>query len=326
MAESGRRVPENSATYREFVRLYDLARQLRPTGVDRWNRELYATSGIGGFDQQTGAIGIREPLLREGLTKDPASNARWQARALATVLNRATRAGMHVDAPGEANVVRTTQSRGLQDGVASVRAATDFHAFTRMAGYPNLAFNDQESGAYAAANELIRQTSGPSVDRQQLVDRLHQGPAMMHFDRLAEGVVRNRLAEVAPAEGVDRQAMRRELIGEMLHPQWDSLAQRSPEDGRRVAGEIGQALNAKVDEIRRRSPQTLQVAPSDGRQREAATKPRPGQESTARFLTGLAPAGGAAGQAPSLGDGSRAAAQHATAATRPRAPGESMRR
>ncbi|WP_329001426.1 hypothetical protein OHA18_00605 [Kribbella sp. NBC_00709] len=90
MPESAERVSENSPTYREFTRLYDLARQLRPTGFDRWNRELYETSGRGGFDQDTGAIGIHQPLLREELTRHPTATPRRQARALATVLNRVT--------------------------------------------------------------------------------------------------------------------------------------------------------------------------------------------------------------------------------------------
>ncbi|MFF0342045.1 hypothetical protein [Kribbella sp. NPDC004875] len=334
MAESGQRVPENSPTYREFSRLYDLARQLRPTGVDLWNRELYATSEHGGFDHQTGAIGIHERILREGLSRDHATDSELQSLALAKVLERATHAGMTIEAPGEPNAVQTTQSRGLHDGLAAVRAATDFQAFNRMSGYPPVKFdNTRLSGAYAATNDLIHQVSGPSVDRQQLVGRLHEGPAVMHFDQLAEGVVHNRLQEVAPPEGPDRQAVRRELISTMLHPQWESLAGRSPEAGRQVAGEIGQALNAKVDEIRRRGPHPDLGVQADGAPRENgarkiagvaregevgggepprdATAPTSARQDVeaARFLSGLAPAAGATGRTPSLGDGSRAAAR-----------------
>ncbi|RZT13566.1 hypothetical protein EV649_6762 [Kribbella sp. VKM Ac-2569] len=332
MAESAQRVPEDSPTYREFSRLYDLARQLRPTGVDRWNRELYATSGPGGLDQRTGAIGIHEPLLRAGLTRNPTDNPRRQGRALATVLNRVTQAGMEVDAPGEVNAVGTTQSQGLHEGVAAVRAANDFDVFTRSAGYPHLAFDGtQQSGAYVAANDLIQQASGPSVDRLKLINRLNNGPAVMHFDQLAEAVVRNRLQEVAPSEGADRQAVRRELITTMLHPQWDSLAQRSPEAGQHVAGEIGKALNAKVDEIRQRFQHTVQEPAADG-VRQQAVEPTPVRDSkqsevpAARFLSGVAPAAGALGQRPSLGDGSRAAVERGTATVRSRGPGESPRR
>jgi hypothetical protein len=341
MPESAKRVPDDSPAYREFTRLYDLARQLRPTVVDRWNRELYATSGHGGFGQDTGAIGIHEPLLREGLARHAAANPRLQARALGAVLTRAAQAGMELDAPGEANAIRTTKSRGLHDGVAAVRAATDLQALSRRAGYPSLTLDDrQQSGAYAAANGLIQQASGPSVDRRDLINRLCQGPAVMHFDQLAEAVVRNRLQEVAPAEGVDREAGRRQLIATMLHPQWDSLAQRSPEAGQHVAEEISRALNAKVEELRRKHPWADRETPADGLRDQAAHQPEntteqsarrpedrteqtglsPGtgdqEVAAARFLSGVAPAAGAAGRASALGDGSRAAAARASASAR----------
>ncbi|WP_432878221.1 hypothetical protein ACQPYH_30450 [Kribbella sp. CA-245084] len=323
MPESAQRVPEDSPTYREFTRLYDLARQLRPTVADRWNRELYATSGRGGFDQDTGAIGVHELLLREGLTRDPTANPRRQARALDAVLTRTTQAGMKLEAPGEANAVRTTQSRGLYDGVAAVRAADDFEAFAELAGYEDLSFGGQEhSGAYAAANGLVQQAAGVSVDRRELIDRLSRGPAVMQFDQLAEAVVRNRLEEIAPAEGVDRQAVRQELVETMLHPQWESLAGRSPEAGQHVAEEIGRGLNAKVEEIRRRGPHPARIAetgdvPQQQVGREApvdGAQAGPSQMkdvAAARFLSGVAPAAGAAGRGSGLGDGSRAAAARA---------------
>ncbi|GAA1569697.1 MULTISPECIES: hypothetical protein [Kribbella] len=326
MPEPTQRVPEDSPAYREFARLYDLARQLRPTEVDRWKGDLYATDGPGGFDRRTGAIGIDEPLLLHELTGRASSTPRRQAQALATVLHRATEAGMHQDAAGAVNAVRNGRSLALHDGFASVRAASDLGTFAEMAGYPEPRFDPARTGGtYAAANNLINQVSGARVDRVALLRQLSHGPVAMHFDQLADAVVQNRLHDTVRDEPGAQQRVRRELIATMLHPAWDSLAQRSPEAGARVAEEIGSALNAKVDEIRRRSPQTPQVAASDGPQPEP-TKPRPQQESTARFLTGLAPAGRATGQTPSLGDGSRAAAQHATPAARPRTPGEPTRR
>lgn len=327
MAESAERVPEDSATYREFARLYDGARRLRPTGIDRWNGELYATSGLGGFDQRTGAIGVHEPILREGLSQTP--DRRRQAHALTTVLHRATQAGMDLDAPHEPNAVRTNHSLGITEGVAAVRAADDFINFSELAGYEGLTFDGQQhTGAHAATTNLIAQATGPRVDRSELIDRLSEGPAALHFDRLAEGVVRNRLEEVAPAEGADRRALRAELIGAMLHPRWEELARRSPEAGRQVAEEIGRALNSKVDEIRQRAPHTAQEPASDG-VRQQAVEPTPVRESkapvggskpsevpVARFLNDVAPAAGATGKRPSLGDGSRAAAARATAPVR----------
>ncbi|NIK58053.1 hypothetical protein [Kribbella shirazensis] len=367
MPEPAQRVPEDSAAYREFARLYNVARQLRPTGVDRWNRELYATRGPGYFDQRIGAIGVNENRLRQGLTlpSEPA-NSRVHAAALATVLRRASQAGMALDAPGEANAVRTDGSLGLSDGVASLRVAGDFQAFSRMAGYPRLAYDgSQETGASAAANGLVHQASGPRLSRGELLNDLSRGPVAMQFDRLAEGVVRNRLEEVAPAEGVDRRAMRAELIGTMLHPRWEELAQRSPEAGRQVADEIGRALNAKVDELRRTTRQTTMGAAGDGVQspgverlqsdvrhaatqqsqprdagsepRDAGSEPRDagseaqdaGSEAqdAVRFLRGVAPAAEVPGSAPALGDGSRVAARASVPrAARVRNSGEPRRR
>jgi hypothetical protein len=338
MPDTAQRVPEDSATYREFARLYDVARRLRPTGIDRWNRELYATSGVGYFDQRTGSIEMHDGLLRKGLGPQASGGPRWQAAALATVLNRATQAGMVLDAPGEANAVRTNRSLGLNDGVASVRAAADLRIYNRMAGYPRLAYDEgQETGAHAAANGLIAQAAGPRVSRAELIDHLGQGPVALHFDRLAEGVVRNRLEEVAPPEGADRRALRAELIGTMLHPRWDDLAQRSPETGRQVAEEIGRALDAKVDELRHRH-QHANTASDGVRQESAERTPTPdthrptrdsgrSEVSPARFLSGVAPAAGAAGTKPSLGDGSRGASvDRGAASVRSRGADESLRR
>ncbi|MGW6197839.1 hypothetical protein ACWF0M_16975 [Kribbella sp. NPDC055110] len=315
MAESAQRVPEHSATYQEFARLYDVARRLRPTGIDRWNGELYATSGLGGFDQRTGAIGVHEPILREGLSQTP--DHRRQAHALATVLHRATHAGMDLDAPREANAVRTNHSLGIAEGFAAVRATNDFTTFSELAGYEGLVFDEQQhTGAYAATTALIAQAAGPRVDRRDLINRLSRGPAVMQFDRLAEGVVRNRLEEVVPGEGVDRRAVRGELIGAMLHPRWEELARRSPEAGRQVAEEIGRAVNSKVDEIRHRFQHTAQEPAADGVRQRAVEPVRDSKQAevpAARFLNDVAPAAGATGERPSLGDGSRAAAARASA-------------
>ncbi|MFF0270581.1 hypothetical protein [Kribbella sp. NPDC004536] len=335
MPDAAQRVPEDSAAYREFARLYDLARELRPTAVDGWNRALYATNGPGGFDHQSGAIGVDEPLLRHELTGRPSATPRRQAHALATVLHRATEAGMPKDAPGAANAVRNEQSLALHDGIASVRAATDFRTFAVMAGYPHATFDPSENtGTYAAANALIHQVSGPRLDREELLERLNQGPVAMQFDQLADAVVENRLRDhVAPE---DRPAVRRVLIGTMLHPAWEGLAGQSPEAGRHVADEIGRALNAKVDEIRQSGPHGQRDASAGGTGAEAVRVPvedvrapvgavraqvdgvraaggevsvAGGEVPVARFLSGVAPAGGAAGRKPLLGDGSRGAGE-----------------
>jgi hypothetical protein len=313
------RVPEGSRAYTEFARLYALAQNIRPTGVDRWNRQLYAATGdvLGGFDNRTGAIRIRDPLLREYLTGQATANRRRQTQALATVLHEATHAGMELDAPAERNAIRTKHSLGLTEGFAEVRAAEAFHVFTELAGYPGLVFTEpQYEGAFIATESLIKQVSGLRVDSQELIDRLARGPGVMHFDQLAEAVLQNRLAEVVPFRSEDRGAVRAALIGTMLHPQWQTLIKRPADAGQMVAGEIGRALNAKVEEIRHRyrsapgngNPFPGQP-PNAGAGREApAIDPQPaaGQRpppTELRFLSGLAPAADAARHRPQLGDG-----------------------
>jgi hypothetical protein len=103
-----------------------------------------------------------------------------------------------------------------------------------------------------------------------------------------------------------------------------------------VADEIGRALNAKVDEIRRTSSRPGQDVATGGTdhgpasQREADSGGQApkvvGEVPAARFLTGMAPAAGAAERTSSLGDGSRTQADRAAALSRTHGPGESARR
>jgi hypothetical protein len=316
------RVPEGSAAYREFTRLYALARSIRPTAFDGWNRELFATTGDqrGCFNTRTGAIRVSGRLLGECVNGPETGNPRRRAQALATVLRAATHAGMELDAPAERNAVRTAHSLAVVDGFAHVRAAEDFRIFTEIAGHRGLAFsNPQYDGAFTATQGLLQQASGPRVDRQELISRLAHGPGVMHFDHLADAVLQNRLAEVVPFRAEDRRAVRAALIGTMLHPQWESLAQRPAETGAQVASQIGQALNAKVEEIRYRHHHASRTPSPDSRltpaaepatarlnkQSTTADPHRPAPE--AKFLTGLAPAANAVDQKPLLGDGARGA-------------------
>jgi hypothetical protein len=55
-----RRIDEASAEYAEVARLYRIAQQLRPGGLDGWNRELYSRSdGKWGGIQPDGTMRFR---------------------------------------------------------------------------------------------------------------------------------------------------------------------------------------------------------------------------------------------------------------------------
>ena len=198
----GRLVPRESATYREFARLYELARRLRPSAVDRWNGDLYATGtkNWGEFAPKSGDMRLSGPLVLQHLTAAPGQISPGErAQALGTVLHEATHAGMATDAPDEPNAVRSPHSAGLMEGIAEVRTVQDFPAFARLAGHPGLALPASAyPGAHAATQNVLQQASGPAVDRLALLGEAVRGPAVMHFDQLAEGVVRNRLEEGGP--------------------------------------------------------------------------------------------------------------------------------
>ncbi|TCO40104.1 hypothetical protein EV646_11818 [Kribbella antiqua] len=310
-------ISPDSPSYREFTRLYRLARSIRPTPIDRWNGQLYAMNGdtLGGFDHRTGSIKVNGPLVFRYLTGRPAPNRRRQAQALSTVLHEATHAGMTLDAPAEPNAVRTNHSLGLTEGLAELRAAQDFQIFAELAGYPGLVFTEpQYEGAFIATESLLKQASGLRVDSEQLIDRLAQGPGVMHFDQIAEAVLQNRLAEVVPFRTTDRTAVRAALIETMLHPQWATLIHRPADSGRSVANEIGQALNSKLDELRRhyrsapRAPWPTAPPNADADRAPQPTTDPPDSNHLPpelRFLAGVAPAADATRRKPVAGDGSR---------------------
>jgi hypothetical protein len=268
-------VPRDSAHYREFARLYQLARIQRPTAFDRWSGNLYATRSLqwGSFDPPTGDLRMSEQLVLRHLTGSTSQDEPVrQAEALATVLHEATHAGMQTDARDQPNAVRTLHSLGAMEGFAELRAMNDFEVFTVNAGYPGLRPGEpQYPGAYAAMNSLVTQVSGPAKDRYAFLAEATGGPAAMHFDQLADGVVRNRLPDVVADREQDRRAVRAVLIQAMLHPHWPTLHQSSTAAGELAAEDIRLSLNAKVDEIcRHYRAHPAQTFPADSPGPEAA--------------------------------------------------------
>ncbi len=263
-------VSRDSPAYREFARLYRLAQSLRPTGVDRWNGELWATQGDrwGGFHPGTGRITLSgDHVLRHLVNSGNTSRPGERAQALATVLHEATHAGMPTDAPSQPNAVRSEHSLGVMEGLAEIRALEDFEAFAHVAGYSGLAVPEpQYPAAHAAVQGLLEQASGPRKTWNDLIDEGTRGPGVMHFDQLADGVLRNRLHDVVPDRAEHRLAVRAALIEPMMHQGWILLKELdSAETGLEVARNIRSRLDAKVDEIQRHYRATPgQVFPAEG--------------------------------------------------------------
>jgi hypothetical protein len=276
METGGCAVPRDAPVYQEFVRLYHLARDLRPTAVDRWNGELLVSPAghLGGFSPTTGQIRLAEASVLRHL--DPASTAttrQERAEALATVLHEATHAGMETDAPNEPNAVRSRISTAAMEGLAELRTFTDFELYAAAAGYPGLVVaRPQYAGAFAAMDDLVGQVTGPAVDRHAFLEAAVRGPGAMHFDQLANAAVRNRLADVVPPNAEDQLRVRAALIATMTHPLWVTLLHdRPPDAGRMVAHEIRQSLNQKIDEIRQHyRAQPGRAFPAEGPNAEAA--------------------------------------------------------
>lgn len=315
MPAGDRLIPPDSAVHREFVRLYRIARVLRPTPIDRWNGELYATDAAvwGSVSPLTGAVRLSAKLVLPHLTGSTShQHPVEQAEALATVLHESTHTGMELKALTRPNAVHSNHSLGLTEGVAEVRAVEDFHAFTWRAGYLDVVLpGPQYEGAYAATDRLLDQASGPFKSREQLTDELVAGPAAMHFDRLAGGVVRNRLWDVVPHHEEHQRAVRAALIRPMLHDVWPQLPDQPTSIGERVGEEIRMGLNVKVDEIRRYyrygGRRTFDV---DGVAGSRHDRPKGAAADVAgglQFLEAQAPAVGAVTRRPLLGQGARRA-------------------
>ena len=273
-----RLVPRDSAVYQEFARLHRVARSMRPTSVDRWNGDLYATDTPrwGGFDPATGNIRLSDQRVLRHLTGSLSkTEPDEQAQALASVLHELTHAGMETDALDQPNAVRSPHSLGAMEGVAELRALNDFVPFSVSAGYQGLQVPPPaRAGAYAAMDSLVTQASGPAMGRYALIAETVRGPGAMHFDQLADGVLRNRLAEVVPARAEDRIAVRAALIRTMTHNHWPTLPDVTAETGRVVAEDIRRKpqLQSRRDSpplpiqtptaIPRRLPQPVRRTPS----------------------------------------------------------------
>ncbi|MFF1821235.1 hypothetical protein ACFVWG_28285 [Kribbella sp. NPDC058245] len=294
-------IPPDSRVHQEFTRLYRLAQQQRPGSGGRWNGELYALhdGGSAQLNSQTGAIALSADRVLPYLARQvPPNQHDHQAGALRTVLEMSTHASMSV-APES-----SPHSHSLAAGIGEVRVATDFEAFANRAGYPQLTLPTSEpSGVHAAADSLLTQASGLTTGRDELLSELVATPVGQQFDRLANGVVRNRLREEVPYGR--QEAARARLIEPMLHEAWPRLPAHDAAAGQQVADEIRTGLNSTVEELRHEHhPASTAHAPTST-----------SMDGQLRFLAGQASPTRATSYRPELGDGARGRGGTKTQAT-----------
>jgi len=158
------RIDPSSEEYRQFVRLYEGARALRPSEVDRWNRELYATIDEGqnwGSFHPDGYFKLSKELVFDKLGPD--ATPQEQVQALATVLHESNHARVQVNAQNEPNAVLSRHSKALDEGLTEWVSVNDVAAFADMTGYGELPDAKPEyPAAYQATN---RSSSMPPVPR-----------------------------------------------------------------------------------------------------------------------------------------------------------------
>lgn len=246
------RVDRASPVYQEFARLYRIARDLRPSGVDRWNGELSARTDDkwGGF-QQDGSMRLSRDLVLAHLSgAADGRNPRVQAQALATVLHESGHAGAVLDAPHEPNAVRSRESRLLDEGLVECRAVEDFRLFAERAGYHGLVLDGHEYEAAVEASDQLVAYAAEGERQNELRRSAINQPVVMRWDAIANEVVNSKLGDVVPQDPRHQQAARAELVNAMVHPGWQNLSSRPAEAGRLAAHDSAARLDAAVGRIR----------------------------------------------------------------------------
>jgi hypothetical protein len=248
--EGMQRIEASAPVYHEVARLYQIAKQLRPGGLDRWNGELYAR-----FDDKWGGLGrdgtmrLNNDLVLRHLTGGQLSdNPEIQGQALATVLHESYHARSEFDARKEPNALRQPQSVGLDEGLTELAAVEDFRAFADQAGYEGVPQPSAEyPGAVRATSELLDHVSKNQADRDQLVNTALDSPVMMRWDKMADNVVRNDLPMVPP-DPQHQQAARAHLVNQMAVPGWHGVHDRR-DAGPIVAADTKAALDMARGQI-----------------------------------------------------------------------------
>jgi hypothetical protein len=350
MAGERREVDQNSAVYKEFTRLYRIAREMRPSSIDKWNGKLFAIDDgpWGSFDPKTGNISLSQELVLDhltGSTTQPPSMA--QAQAIATVYHEAEHARVDGNAPHELNAMHHPNTLTLNEGLTERRTVNDFPVFAELSGYHGLGLGQhQYEGAVEAVDRLVAHAA--TEDRQnQLVREALDQPVAMQWDPIANEIVRNQLGDVVPQNPRHRQAARAELIRAMSAPPWAGIQHRPQRSGVLIGEDAQRGLNAAVGRIREHYAQhpgtpypstppnaaaaaALDVprermfsdfSPSENSHLAAGSRGQAtaiAEPAMRAAFAGQAPAAGATQRAPNLGNGARGSGRGTSPGLEPR--------
>ncbi|WP_157979546.1 hypothetical protein [Kribbella monticola] len=217
------RIAPESPVYQEVARLYQIAQEMRPGGLDRWNGELYSRTDdkYGGLTRD-GTFRLNEKLVLDHLTGgDGSGDPIRQGQALATVFHESLHARVAMDARSEPNALRKPQSIGLDEGLTELATNADYEQFAQLAGYDDTATPDPEyPGAVHAAGELLDRATTSEAERADLLTAAIDQPVMMRWDTIAGHIVQNELADTVPSDADHQQAARAHLVNQMGVDEW----------------------------------------------------------------------------------------------------------
>ncbi len=245
------RIDPSSEEYRQFVRLYETARSVRPSELDRWNGELYASVGEGknwGSLRRDGSLQLSQELVLDQLGPDAAPTD--QVQALTTILHEANHARVEIKAIEDPNAVLSDHSKALDEGLTEWVAVDDVAEFAERAGYGSLPDpKPAYPSAYKATGALLEYAAGPE-GASDLADRAIDAPVTMRWDVIADEIVKNRLSDVVPSDPEHQQAARAELVNAMTTSSWKGLDESRVDISASVTAETAHALDQATQRIR----------------------------------------------------------------------------
>jgi hypothetical protein len=262
-----RPVLPTSTAYCEFARLYQIARHLRPSAVDRWNGELYTRDDAqwGSLHPKTGALRLSSYKVMPYLTGPPGvPDRKAQSQALQAVLHEIYHCRVQDNVPKHIpNAIRTVESRALDEGLTEYMAAGDLPLFADPAGYGELLSAGHEyPGAFEATRQLLEYAAPDPQRRSGVAARALDQPVVMRWDAIADEIVRTRMDGVVPLDPWEQQTARAQLVQAMAHPTWREIEHHHRSAGQIAAHESKRALDEAIRNLHTQYGGRILTAPA----------------------------------------------------------------